>query len=830
MAMRRSSKTVEPFAQKNSAVLLSIGVGVIVAVCLLIFFSAPLFNSPTPRWTLLFAPTLNPDFIRDVWFGVDLPQAQVTGERFLAFGIGCLLLVSAYFLGRFFMFPVTRAVSLTRAETIFFSVGLGLIVSSTILCVMGILGYGNLHLAPSVLVLLCTGLLGAFFSFFSKKVKQVRKNNPCKSSDKTASETKELKTRSFDRCVLIFQTVLFVFFISFYAFSATQPIFEYDAVEYHVQSAREIFETGAISFFPNNVYANMPLGSEMFYLAGFNIMRDIGCDPENVLRLGSLVGKVVLTSFALLTALGIGAFCVRFLRSATVGVWSAIVFLSFPGVFNVFNCGLNDSLLSFALLGALYVVLLVAQQSLNADSPIQFKNLLYLVILLGTFLGFAASIKYTGVVFVCIPAAIGFAAVLWKPRFFSRFFDVYLPDNQKANEIIQSSNCDGQQSLLHSANSVGPYRVVLLLTLLIATALLIGGGWYIRNATATGNPVYPLAFHVFGDKTGQWTESINQRWEKAHSSSEFGASAFGKSIASSFWKDEEASPFYLIAGVLGLLFVCARLVARVIAKSKRPTSRLTEKYLVLLLALMATYWLGWYFLTHRLARFLLPIAPLTALTLGIFIAWSLRNFSVFGRIFILAAIFLSTGYSGLLIDMQSLGRMAPLRALEKDPMRFTAESVFFNEHLELLASPPGAESNTEQPLKKLLLVGEAKAFMYRVPILYSTCWNDSPLALSLEGAVSHDASGSVSSIVNPEIIRENLKNMGVGFILADFSELARFRSKGNYGYNNPEIDSTLFQLLVDARILEPFHSGELPQPDNQSVQVFRIRENSGPNL
>ena len=84
--------------------------------------------------------------------------------------------------------------------------------------------------------------------------------------------------------------------------------------------------------------------------------------------------------------------------------------------------------------------------------------------------------------------------------------------------------------------------------------------------------------------------------------------------------------------------------------------------------------------------------------------------------------------------------------------------------------------------------------------------------------------------MNPEIIRENLKNMGVGFILADFSELARFRSKGNYGYNNPEIDSTLFQLLVDARILEPFHSGELPQRDNQSVQVFRIRENSGPNL
>ena len=377
---------------------------------------------------------------------------------------------------------------------------------------------------------------------------------------------------------------------------------------------------------------------------------------------------------------------------------------------------------------------------------------------------------------------------------------------------------------------MGPYRVVLLLTFLIATSLLIGGGWYFRNATATGNPVYPLAFHVFGDKTEQWTESINQRWEKAHSSSDFGADAFGKSIASSLWKDEEASPFYLIAGVLGLLFACVQLGARALVKSKRPASSLTERYLWLSLALMAAYWLGWYFLTHRLARFLLPMAPLTALTLGIFITWSLRYFSMFGRILVLAAVFLSTGYSGLLIDMQSLGRMAPLRALEKDPMRFTAESVFFNEHIELLAGPSGAENSTKQPLKKLLLVGEAKAFMYRVPVLYSTCWNDSPLALSLEDAVSRDSSGRVSSIVKPEIIRENLKNMRIGFVLVDFSELARFRSKGNYGYNNPEIDSTLFQLLVDARILEPFHNGVLPQRDNQSVQVFRILEDSVSNL
>ena len=120
--------------------------------------------------------------------------------------------------------------------------------------------------------------------------------------------------------------------------------------------------------------------------------------------------------------------------------------------------------------------------------------------------------------------------------------------------------------------------------------------------------------------------------------------------------------------------------------------------------------------------------------------------------------------------------------------------------------------------------------MYRVPVLYSTCWNDSPLALSLEDAVSRDSSGRVSSIVKPEIIRENLKNMRIGFVLVDFSELARFRSKGNYGYNNPEIDSTLFQLLVDARILEPFHNGVLPQRDNQSVQVFRILEDSVSNL
>ncbi len=44
-----------------------------------------------------------------------------------------------------------------------------------------------------------------------------------------------------------------------------------------------------------------------------------------------------------------------------------------------------------------------------------------------------------------------------------------------------------------------------------ALALLLGGGWYVRNFVQTGNPVYPFAYGVFGGKN--WNAEMAARYE-----------------------------------------------------------------------------------------------------------------------------------------------------------------------------------------------------------------------------------------------------------------------------------------------------------------------------
>jgi hypothetical protein len=55
-------------------------------------------------------------------------------------------------------------------------------------------------------------------------------------------------------------------------------------------------------------------------------------------------------------------------------------------------------------------------------------------------------------------------------------------------------------------------------------ALLVGGGWYLRNWLWTGNPVYPFAYEVFGGKG--WTAEMAKAYSRDQA-----AYGFGKSLA-----------------------------------------------------------------------------------------------------------------------------------------------------------------------------------------------------------------------------------------------------------------------------------------------------------
>ena len=92
---------------------------------------------------------------------------------------------------------------------------------------------------------------------------------------------------------------------------------------------------------------------------------------------------------------------------------------------------------------------------------------------------------------------------------------------------------------------------------------------------------------------------------------------------------------------------------------------------------------------------------------------------------------------------------------------------------------------------------------------------------ALDGAVELDGE-LVKRITDPGKVRAMLKEMRVRYILVDFGELYRFRSEGNYGFNNPEINESLFFSLVGEGVIEQVENDDIVLFN--SVKLFRVLE------
>ena len=826
--------------------------------------------SSSPRWLLLFAPLDDPTFAEFVWRGLDLPDEPATGERVFGLALGVVATLALLGLGSLIFAPFKRLLKTSVFETIFFQFGAGFALWNFYVQFAGLCGFANAHVAFPTFFFAAFYVLSTTLAATRRRAAARNRVNDILSPSPTK--------RFGARVLLTMQLLLLTIFTSFYFFAATQPLFEYDAVEYHAQAAREIFETGALAFSPNNVYANLPLGAETLYVGGFNLVRDLCAAPNAPLRLGSLVGKVVLTAAAFATALGLFAFCVRFFRSERAGLFAALFYLAFPGVFDVFANGLNDGALGFALFAAFYAFAL----SLAADAT-RWNRPIFRVgtaSLIGVYVGLAVSIKYTAVVFVFAPAcaallAVSFPLVATPFRRLFRDAESTSLDNDATDKTSTVCNAPfAVASVPVSPSKPAALRlfkdVCLPLAVFVATVALVSGGWFVRNVSATGNPFYPLAFELFDDASQTWDADVDERWRRAHSASTFGPAAFAESFARSAWRADLASPFSLWLPAIGLLvFAGAATQFNQRGSDSESPKRNHNDRRVLTFALIAAvaflFWLAWHFATHRLTRFLVPVKPFSALLLGVAASFAATGFRSIastnstaatdsrqngsapsGRPFFLVAFYTTflfgLLYEGLVIDVRAPARIAPLRALERDPARFPQAAIFFNDRPELFADPPSSDANAAstsvsdapfQPSRKLLLIGEAKAFVYRVPVVYSTCWNRSPLIPLLGDSVERDADGQIVALRDADAIRRRFDDAKIAFVLVDFAELTRFRSPGNYGFRDAEIDENLFRLLADADVLAPF---ELPQTSEKNdaasnasptTRIFRLVPPSG---
>ena len=87
-----------------------------------------------------------------------------------------------------------------------------------------------------------------------------------------------------------------------------------------------------------------------------------------------------------------------------------------------------------------------------------------------------------------------------------------------------------------------------------------------------------------------------------------------------------------------------------------------------------------------------------------------------------------------------------------------------------------------------------------------------------------DNEGHIVKITNSHRIIQSLVKANIMAIYVDFGELARFRSPGNYGFRDQDINESLFEMLEHAGVIVPVKSKEIVG-DSPNVRLYLVNIN-----
>ncbi len=524
-------------------------------------------------------------------------------------------------------------------------------------------------------------------------------------------------------------------------FGSMLPPWDYDVREYHLQTPKEWFQNGRITFLPHNIYANMPLGSELLSVWGMALVG--GTDGW---WWGAITGKTIMACYALIAAAGLVAFGHR-LHSLAAGVIAAIVFLSAPWIVSLGASGLNEGPVAMYAILSLFALWLAASSNPTAgsklapgESPTASPLSNRLTILAGFLAGSSVSCKYPPALFIVIPLAAWIILGDWLTHLWQQ----------------------------HRTNQPRWAQPTLLIVFL-AAAFAACGLWFAKNVVQTNNPTYPLLYSAFDGKTR--TPEKDAQWKKVHSpqpdsaSNRFPLSGFFREIAWNGWRTLWAS-----------LLIPPLALAALFAPKQRPT-------LAAIAFWTAFVFVAWWLLTHRLDRFLVLLLPAGALAAGIGAvavphpAW---------RIATLGCLLVGATVQFVFVSIHPDNRyFAPLDRLRRDDrnlgeigLRVEAAHRWLNEN--------------GQPGEKVLLLGDAEPFDLEIPAVYNTCFDDCQFTRIFKGRSREERLAM-------------LREEKIAYVFCSWSHLARFRSPGNYGYTSDYPTRQLIhnELIGQQRLLEP---------------------------
>lgn len=523
------------------------------------------------------------------------------------------------------------------------------------------------------------------------------------------------------RIIRILTLMVVVPFGVYLLLGAVSPPTDFDVREYHLQGPKEWFQQGQINLLPHNVYTSFPFLTEMLSLTGMVFAADWWH--------GALVGQVVLSSFQILSTLSIFSIARRWISKDAAWL-AAMIFLTTPWTLRISLIAYAEGALTFYLIAATMCALLVWQLP---------GSTIGLSIITGLMAGASMASKYTGLISVILPTA---AVIAFQFR-----------NSRNASAIV-----GGPQ--LHAANGCRPL-------LLPAAAFSLGvaamtAPWLLKNFAETGNPVYPLAYSVFGGS--EWSPEMDARWKPAHAASEHHLSRIPEHILGAAVYNKWTS---------GLLFALA--VPSVFLWCR-------VKTIPIILCLIVWGFATWWAFTHRIDRFWIPLIPLLSLAGGA--TWLISPSKIW-KLFLLTVIVVVTIFNvrfcGLALVGFHVGLM-DLDAARQSTIR--ADIRYLNETLSANA--------------RVLMVGEAEVFDATFPLAYNTVFDE---CLFESWTTLPDDSGrpvGERRMLPPEQTLQKLREQGITHLFVNWGAVLRYRM--TYGYTE-YVDPARFHQLMDHGIL-----------------------------
>lgn len=600
------------------------------------------------------------------------------------------------------------------------SLGLGMLSLTTL--IVGCLGF----LRPALGMLIGLAIWIAF---------GVQSCLACKSCTKTRESSSsgvwDRNSNSLTRRLT--QLVKLILFLCcfYYSMAAAMAPVEFDVLEYHLQAPKEFWQQGGITFMPHNIYANMPLGIEMHALAWMSLI-----GGEDGWWWGALIGKVIIGWMSLLTAWLLAASLFEFSQrdqaagvprdhSLLLALGGAVLYLTLPGIAEVSQFGQIDAAFGLYVLATIVVAFHYAFGIGDGNRGTS-------VLLLGLFAGLAFAAKYPGLMFAIVPAAV-----------------VILLQQYRSTS---------------DTRAVGKYLALFSLGVMVTA-----GPWLAKNMVLCGNPIYPLAGGVLGGRTLD-AEKVEQ-WQLAHAIPALKDSN-GTEVRYSWrqaitslqqlaYKSPIPSPIFVPMFVLGILGY---------------PRRETWWWLSWLVAGLGVWW----FMSHRLDRFWLPLLPLGCWLAAQSILPLLRAAAG-----IPLAVVLTIGVSHSLLYFASPPLNDPRYLVSLKAQRYDWKGEDFTRVSKVI----GWINENLQSTDRVLMVGQAAVFDISVPCIYSTCFDDS----------------AWDSVAEASAVDERLKRLeelGVTHVCIHWGEIERYRSPGNYGFRSRITQQQVAEFIAEGILSE----------------------------